>query len=554
MENKLREAIAEVAGIRDAKLVELSYPEEAFGDFATNVALKSAREQGVNPTQLATKLSDALKLKLGDWVENVEVAGPGFINIRLNVVALIEASHAQPERSLVGKVIVAEFSDPNPFKILHAGHLYTSVVGDAIANLLEMAGAKVYRVNYGGDVGLHAAKAIWSMLQALGGEYPAKLNDINPEQRGEWMAQAYVRGSEAYETAEAAKNAIQALNKKIYAIQATMDKTSPLGQIYWTTRQWSYDGFNVFYERIKVHFDRFYPESEATPLGVLEVDKQLRRGIFEKSDGAVVFAGEKFGLHTRVFINSQGLPTYEAKELGLFQLKKRDYNPDRSLIITGNEQEQYMAVVLKALEQFDPGLAASTTHLSHGLVRLTGGKKMSSRKGVVLRATDILDSAAEAAKEVSGKVDERIVLAAIKYAMLKQRMGADLIFDPKESVSILGNSGPYIQYAHARARSILSKASAQKSTDINDLTGDERSLVVSLSRYAAVLNQAAAELSPHLLCTYLYETTQVFNRFYESNRVIGDPRESIRLGLVSMYADKLRDGLKLLGIEAPDHL
>ncbi len=555
MENRIRQAIAEAANIQDIKLVELSYPEEVFGDYATNVALKVANQTGLNPRQLAEKLSDDLKIKLGDLVDSIEVAGPGFINIRLNEAALVEASRERSERPLEGQVVVAEFSDPNPFKDLHAGHLYTSVVGDAIANLLETAGAKVYRVNYGGDVGLHAAKAIWSMLQEFGGENPAKLADIDVKKRSEWMAQAYVRGSEAYESDEIAQRSIQDLNKRIYEVQAEHDTNSALGQIYWTTRKWSYDSFNDFYASIKVKFDRFYPESEAVPLGIATVRQQLERGVFEKSDGAVVFKGEKFGLHTRVFINSQGLPTYEGKELGLFQLKKRDYHPDRSIIITGNEQEQYMAVVLKALEQFEPELAVSTTHLSHGLVRLSGGKKMSSRKGIILKATDILEVATEAAKEVSDAVDERVVLAAVKYSMLKQRLGGDIIFEPKESVSVLGNSGPYIQYAHARARSILAKADINAvSKDVANLNGDERSLLLKLSRFTAVLNQAVAELSPHLLCTYLYETTQAFNRFYESNRVIGDPRESIRLSLVLMYADRLREGLKLLGIEAPDHL
>ncbi len=554
MIEKLREAIASVADIKDPAMVELSYPEETFGDYATNVALKIAKEKGVNPRDLAVKLSSDLKAVLGDLIDSVEVAGPGFINIRLSVAALVKASQTQPAQTLSNQVVVIEFSDPNPFKTLHAGHLYTSLVGDSMANLLSAAGAQVYRVNYGGDVGLHAAKALWSIVQSLGGVNPDKLDTIDPKHRGEWVAQAYVRGTEAYDSDESAKASIQAINKQIYAIQSTQDKTSPLSRIYWTTRQWSYDEFKDFYARINVKFDRFYPESEATPIGLAKVEEQLERGVFEKSDGAVVFRGDNYGLHTRVFINSQGLPTYEAKELGLFELKQRDYHADKSIILTGSEQEQYMAVVLKALEQFEPALAASTTHLTHGLVRLSGGKKMSSRKGSILKATDVLDIASAAAQEVSGNVDNRVVLAAVKYAMLKQRLGGDIIFEPKESVSVLGNSGPYIQYAHARARSILAKSSNPPMTNLKDLTADERSLVLKLSRYSEVVNQAITELSPHLMCTYLYDTTQAFNRFYESNRVIGDDREAVRLGLVTLYADRLRDGLQLLGIDAPNHL
>ena len=368
------------------------------------------------------------------------------------------------------------------------------------------------------------------------------------------MSEAYVRGNKAYDEDEAAKQQIKELNKRIYDIQTANDHDSSLAQIYWTTRQWSYDALDQFYLRIKVKFDKYYPESQTAPIGLEIVKRELGNGVFEESDGAVVFRAEKYGLHTRVFINNQGLPTYETKDVGLAILKDRDYHFDKSLIITGNEQEQYMAVVYKAIEQFAPELVEKTTHLTHGMVRLAGNVKMSSRAGNIIKATDILDAAAEASKEVSGKDDERVVLAAVKYSFLKQRIGGDIIFDPKDSVSILGNSGPYLQYAHARARSILKKASAASAENISDLMDSERPLALKLSRYSQVVALAAAELSPHQVCTYLYDLAQVFNRFYEQNRVIGDEREETRLRLVETYAGRLKDGLELLGIEAPERL
>jgi arginyl-tRNA synthetase len=179
---------------------------------------------------------------------------------------------------------------------------------------------------------------------------------------------------------------------------------------------------------------------------------------------------------------------------------------------------------------------------------------MSSRKGNFLRAVDVLDAASEANKETTGRADdEHVVLGAVKYAFLKQRIGADIIYEPKESVSVEGNSGPYLQYAHARARSILKKAGGQPG-ELHDLDEFERALARKISEYPDVLEKIARELLPHHICTYLYELAQTFNRFYEHAKVVGDPREATRLQLVALYADVLHDGLGILGIAAPEQL
>lgn len=540
--------------------VELTRPDEQFGDYATNAALQLAGKLNKNPREIAEQLAAKLREQLGDSVKEIAVAGPGFLNITLSDQALRQLAAAEPPKKLAGQKIVAEYSDPNPFKVLHAGHLYTSVVGDAMANLMESAGGEVHRVNFGGDVGLHVGKTMWSILGRLDGENPEKLGDIPPEKRSDWLAECYVEGTAQYEDDEFAKGEIIKLNKRVYQLHEEADHDSPFAQIYWTCRQWSYDAFDAFYERIGSHFERYYPESETATIGLETVKGHIGQ-VFEKSDGAIVFRGEKYGLHTRVFINSQGIPTYEAKDVGLIMKKWEDYQYDRSVIITGNEQEQYLAVVLKAIEQFAPALAQSTKHLPHGLVKLKGGQKMSSRKGNILRAYDILDIAAAASRETSGNDDPGVVLAAVKYAFLKARLGGDLIYDPEESVAIEGNSGPYIQYAHARARSILAKTQVpnpKNQTNSDDqnsnLQDDERSLLRKIGEYPEVVEKAIDDLMPHHICTYLYELAQAFNRFYEHNRVLGDPREDVRLGLVLAYADTLKKGLKLLSIDAPDHM
>lgn len=558
MKKELEQAIAVVVNdVCSVEVdVEVTRPEEQFGDYASNVALQLGKQLGQNPRDIAESLATALRESLGEQVAEIAVAGPGFLNLTLRDKALIEALRYQPDKNLTGKTVVTEYSDPNPFKVLHAGHLYTSLIGDSIANLLERAGARVHRVNFGGDVGLHVGKTMWAILDELDGEHPEKLRQIAEDEKLSWMSERYVTGTAAYDDDETAKTEIIALNKRVYDIYANDDHASPFAQIYWTCRQWSYDGFKAFYARLGMTpFEKYYPESGVAELGLSTVKEHIGT-VYENSDGAVIFRGEPYGLFTQVFINSQGLPTYAAKDVGLIQHKFNDYQYDMSYIITDVSQKDHLAVVLKSIEQFEPELAARTVHRTHGRIKLAGGVKMSSRKGNILPATAILDSAREATIAAHGKADEAVVLGAVRYAFLKNRIGGDMVYDPVESVSLEGNSGPYLQYAHARARSILSKSGDNPSDNslLTDLEAGERSLARKLTEYPEVINKAVDELLPHNIATYLYELAQTFNRFYEHHRVIGDERQPQRLVLVKAYADTLKDGLDLLGIAAPERM
>jgi arginyl-tRNA synthetase len=421
---------------------------------------------------------------------------------------------------------------------------------------------------------LHVAKTLWALLTlANDGEVQTDSLDAAAEKglaavkhyaekklvtRAAWLANFYMQGTEAYEEdADGTRDTVVELNKRVYGIHDRHDQESPLAQIYWSCREWSYAYFDDFYARIGTHFEKYYPESETAPLGLQTVQEQLTKGVYEMSDGAVVFPGEKYDLHTRVFINSHGLPTYEAKDVGLIMSKWQDYHFDKSIVITGNDIVEYMKVVLKSIEQFAPELSQRSFHLAHGNVKLAGGVKMSSRKGNILRATDVLDIAAQANRELSGNDNEATVLGAVKYSFLKQRIGGDIIYEPEESVTLEGNSGPYLQYAHARARSILRKAEGTQAVEPTvelALEADERRLLRKISEYGEVIDKAVDELMPHHVCTYLYELAQAFNRFYEHNRVVGDERQFLRLLLVEQYAETLRNGLKLLGITAPDSM
>ena len=555
LEERVSSACKELFDVEVA--IDLSRPEEQFGDYATNVALQLAKQLNKNPREIAETLTARLQGSLSEYIDTVTIAGPGFVNLRLNDRTLQDMLQIKPDQPLSGRVIVTEYSDPNPFKVLHAGHLYTTITGDAISRLLEEAGATVHRINYGGDVGLHVGKAMWAIVRSLGGEFPDKLATIESGQRLDWLSARYVEGNTAYGQDETAKEEIINTNKRVYEIQANQDHESASAQIYWTCRQWSYDGFKALYERLQViQFERYIAESEVVPIGMEMVQKGLEKGVFTKSDGAVIFAGEEHGLHTRVFINSEGLPTYEAKDLGLATLKWQDYHFDRSIIITANDVVEYMKVVLKSLEHFYPEIVTRSKHFTHGIIKLPGGKKMSSRTGNILRATDILEAADKANQELNQQENHETVLGAVKYALLKNRIGGDIIYDPEQSVSLEGNSGPYLQYAHARARSILHKAASQTEQVGGEVEfeSEERSLARKITEYVEVFDKAVAELMPHYICNYLYELAQTFNHFYEHNRVIGDAREATRSMLIERYADTLRTGLGLLGIAAPDKM
>jgi arginyl-tRNA synthetase len=549
--DKIAVAVKDIYGI-DAN-VELTVPDESFGDYSTNIAMQLAPKLGKNPREIAGQIKDALNNDAA--ISSVEIAGPGFINIFLTDTALQKNWSLRAPQIYKDKVVIAEYSDPNAFKALHAGHLYTTLVGNAISNIIEEAGAKIFRLNYGGDVGLHVARAMWGIIHYLGGEYPEKLNEIKESKRPEWISKRYVEGTSAYEADDEAKNQIIDINKKIYALFENNDKNSDFAQIYWTCRDWSYEGFKKLYNDLNVKpFDEFIPESTVTPLGIKTVQDGLSRGVFEKSDGAVIYSEDKSGLHTRVFITSKGLPLYEAKELGLAIYKWEKYKFDKSLVITANDIIEYMKVLFSAMSNFYPEVEERTTHLTHGMIKLSGGRKMSSRKGNVLMADDIINDAITANENSSGKADQDVAIGAIKYAFLKQRIGGDIIYDPEESVSLQGNSGPYLQYAHARACSILEKSDAQNATQFINLTVYERLLARELSHYQIALNKAINDLMPHHICTYLYGLSQVFNRFYENSKVVGDVRESIRRELVERYAQTLKAGLEILGIKAPNKM
>lgn len=553
LEVAIAQAITELFAVD--VVVELTRPDAQFGDFATNVALQLSKSLGQNPRVIAEALAVKLRENSSKAIHDVTVAGPGFLNITLTDVAVVNMIEQDISKTNTGKRILLEYSCPNAFKELHTGHLYQTIAGDSIGRLMEATGAQVYRANFGGDVGLHVAKCLYGAIQTLGSvENHESISAVRVEDRPEWLSKCYVAGARAYEDDESAKEEIAAINGQVYGFHTSNDHESDLAKIYWECREWSYSYFRSFYERIDaVAFDKYYPESTTVVPG-LKVVHDNTPGTFQESEGAVVFKGESIGLFTNVFITSKGLPAYGAKDLGVVVTEYEDFPYDQRILMTGNDQTEYMRVIFAALAGFNPELAAKQIHHPNGTIKFASGKKMSSRLGNVTRAVDVLNVVGEIVEAENEQTKRDITLGAIKYSFLKHRIGGDIAFDITESVRLEGNSGPYLQYAHTRARSILQKRQAVEILALStiDFDDEERVLLKKLSEYAEIVVKASSELMPHVLCTYLYELAQVFNRFYENNRVVDDPREVTRLTLVTKYADTLKNGLELLGIHAPD--
>ena len=525
--------------------VECSRPDPKFGDLATNVALQLAKPLGKKPRDIAETIAEKLRSEV-DFAE-VSVAGPGFINIRLSDSALLESLRARPATRRQGQVAVIETNCPNPFKAMHIGHALNSTLADTMANLLAVSGAAVHRVSYHGDVGTHVGKSMWAILRAIDRD-PAKLDKIPPEKRNEFMSRMYVEGSKAAKESPAARAEIDELAKQSFILDDPIYK-----QVYEICKQWSYDEIDANVARLgNVPIERRYAESETEELGkALIIEKTPE--VFKKSDGAYIFEGSKYGSFDNIFIGSHGNGLYGAHDMGLIQLKYHDFpNLDLSVTVNGEEQAAYFRGVIAASELAIAELKGKLFNYATGLVKLSTGK-MSSRTGEVVTIEWLFNEFAKAIAAHGGDASEEIVAGALRYQFLKVKIGGDVIFDINDAVSLTGNTGSYLQYAHARARRVLEK-SAQTPVFPQVIYDEDRTLIRKLSEYREIVEQAAQGLEPHHICTYLFELAQEFNRYYEHHQVIGSGKEAHRIAIVALYADILKAGLAILGISAPDEM
>jgi len=558
-------------GVKDIVVTVETPANSIHGDYSSNLALKLIKILKKNPFQIAQEIVNYLPKSA--LIEEVEIVKPGFINFwiakkylinELNQVINKKDDYGKSNLFLKQKIMV-EFTDPNPFKEFHLGHLYSNTVGESIARLHEALGAIVKRANYEGDVGLHVAKAIYGIIKkmqsdklTLDGLAKKKLND-----RVKFMGQGYALGVNFYENDGTIKKEIIELNKKIYALDPSIKELYELG------RQWTLDYFETIYKRLGTKFDYYYFEREIGKKGLTFVLEYFKKGVFSRSNGAIIFEGEKYGLHTRVFINSIGLPTYEAKDLGLSLTKFANFQYDKSIIVVGNEIKEYFKVVLKALELINPELSHKTNPIFHGMVNLPQGK-MSSRTGNIITAEGLLS---QVTKQVSDLVSnnsrisleekdntvENITIGATKYSLLKNGIGKDIVFDVKKTLSLDGNSGPYLHYVYARCQSIINNSDGKIKSVISDsgvIDQEEMTLLRTISRFPETVVLSTTNLSPNLIANYLFELAQEFNSFYQKCPILKAPddKKYLRLQITKAVGQIIKNGLYLLGIKTVEKM
>lgn len=526
--------------------VPLSRPDAEFGDYATNIALQLAGRLKLSPRDIANNIAD--KLRAGDMVADVSVAGPGFINLTLSDAALLEETNQLASQSRLGKTVVAETNNPNPFKAMHIGHAYNSIIADTIARLLELDGANMYRVSYHGDIGLHVGKSMYSLLKYADGDFD-KIAAVPADEQNSFMSKMYAEGSRAYKQDEAAKAEINDLAEQSFAPGSAL-----YTRIYELCKTWSFSAIDRTVARLgNLPTVYRFVESDTDARGV-EVVKRNVPAVFQNSDGALIFKGSQHGTFDNAFVSSKGRGLYAARDLGLMLLKNEQFHPDESYIVTAEEQRDYFKGVIAAAGLVWPEQAGKTINISTGTVKLSSGK-MSSREGDVVEIAWLFDQFGEAIKARGGQADDEIIAGAMRYQFLKVKIGSDVVFDINEAVSLNGNTGSYLQYAHARASSILNKSGQTVSAiEKPEFNKSERNLVRKISQYSDALTASIKDLSPHHMCSYLYELAQEFNRFYEKNKVIGGDQEAARLYIVKLYAATLKKGLATLGIEALDSM
>ncbi len=548
----------------------LSIPNNSsFGDYSTNIALQLAKnyitENKQSVLEIANKISENLKDL--DYLEKVEVVPPGFINFYFKIGALMEnlqnvcnySSLVKSEidqESANPKKIFVEYASFNALKPVHIGHLRNITIGESIVRLLQAEGHQVFKATYSSDIGLPAAKVVWAIKQLQADFKKAK--KVSVSKKSEFLGKAYVVGNKAYEEDEVAKEEINSINKKIY------ERDPEVVPVWQEILGWTFSYFNLIYQIVGSKFDAEFLESEVEGIGKGIVEKYLGE-VFVEDQGAVIFPGEKYGLHNRVFISSQGNPTYEAKDIGLARKEYDTFPFDRAIHVVGNEQSDYFKVVFKALEMIDPELAKKEEHLPYGFVTLPDGK-MSSRKGNVITLEELLEKVKGEVKKImkNSRLEEKeqiidfVSLGAIKFTMLKFAPATKIVFDIKKSVTLQGDSGPYVQYTYARAKSVLRNASFnyQPQLEVGDMEPEERALLQKVEYFNGIVEQASKELNPTIITTFLLDISQNFNLFYQKHPIIKGDKDKVmfRLTLTCAVAVILKQGLYLLGIEAPERM
>ncbi|MBK0382427.1 arginine--tRNA ligase [Pedobacter sp. SD-b] len=564
--------------------VVLEQTKKEFEGHVTFVVFPFVRFTKKSPEQTATSIGEFLK-ETCEEVNDFNVI-KGFLNIVLSDVywlGVFENEIVKPNFGYLPanrEKVMVEYSSPNTNKPLHLGHVRNNLLGYAVSEILKAAGFEVIKANLVNDRGIHICKSMLAWQKFGNGETPGSSGLKGDHLVGKYYVifdQHYKQEIEvlkaAGKTEEEAKKQAPLILQAQEMLQKWESGNEQVMALWKNMNQWVYAGFDVTYRALGVNFDKTYYESNTYLLGKDIVAEGLEKGVFfKKDDGSVWIDLTADGLDEKLVQRADGTSVYITQDLGTAQLKYDEFKMQESIYVVGNEQDYHFKVLFLILEKLGKPWAKGMYHLSYGMVDLPTGK-MKSREGTVVDADDLIQEMKQTAKEKTealGKVDnfeeaekerlfEMIGLGALKYFLLKVEPKKRLLFNPLESIDFQGNTGPFIQYTHARIKSVLAKADYSESTLDYDqnLNGTEVELLQLLSKYPEVLKISAKDHNPADIANYAYDLSKTYNKFYQTESILKVEDRSVktfRLKLSKHTALTLKKSMGLLGIEMPERM
>ncbi|RLG21368.1 arginine--tRNA ligase [Candidatus Micrarchaeota archaeon] len=560
----VKKAVEAASGMRIEEEHISTPPNPSLGDLSCTIAFEIAKQKKRNPKEVAEEIAG--KIKKSGLIKEVKTAGP-YINFYLDWEDFAEQvlkeakdeSYGQND-SGNGLKVLLEYSQPNPNKPQHVGHLRNNVLGMAIARILEANGYKVVKANLINNRGIAICKAMLGYLKWGHGATP----ESSGMKADHFVGKYYIMFTKKAEEDPS-------LNEEAQKMLQKWEAGDPdVMELWKKIISWAEKGREETYKMLGTEFDVYFYEEEMYERGKEIVMEALRKGVFKKDEsGAVIAPLERYGLPDKVVLRADGTSIYITNDIALAYEKLEKFNPDISLYVVAADHKLYFQQLFKILELLDYPIVDKCIHLWYGMVYLPEGK-MSSRKGIVVWLDDLVNEVVELARYETAKrnpdADERfieetarkIALGAIKFAMLKTDMRRDIYFNKEDAIRFEGDTGPYVQYAYARANSILKKLGESKTAGNPALLSsrEEKELIMKIAEYPNVVKKAA-EYKPQLIAQYLLDLVHTYSMFYESCPVLKAADEKLkasRVALVKAFINVVKNALSLLGIEAPDRM
>ena len=581
----VKRATEELYGVSDNIQIQKTR-KEFEGDYTVVVfpLLKASRK---SPEATATELGEKIVASTPE-IKSFNVI-KGFLNLAIDssfwaarfqeIVETENFGMAAPS----GRTIMIEYSSPNTNKPLHLGHVRNNLLGYSVATILKANGHNVIKVNLVNDRGIHICKSMLAWQLYGNGETPASSGMKGDHLVGKYYVEFDKHYKEQVKALVAEKGISEDEAKKQAPIMLQAQemlrkweaKDPDVYTLWETMNGWVYEGFDVTYKAMGVDFDKVYYESQTYLLGKSLVEDGLKKGVFfRKEDNSVWIDLEADGLDQKLLLRGDGTSVYMTQDLGTALSRFEENSLDDMIYVVGNEQNYHFQVLKLVLKKLGYEWSDNIFHLSYGMVELPEGK-MKSREGTVVDADDLIADMIGTAREMSdelGKLDgcseeeaaaicEMVGLGALKYFILKVDPKKTMLFDPRESIDFNGNTGPFIQYTHARIRSILRKAEEagiDASTYVNaTLLPEEVELVKALAEYPAVVRTAGEQFAPSVIAAYAYDLAKQFNGYYHDHSILKEENEavrSLRLKLAAEVARVIRSAMSLLGINVPERM